>query len=378
MEAPEEPSVTALSVLNKMADQSVRSALVHQPERKTLGQALRLGMVPLRSDLRLAWDLIGLLAVILQSALVVACAMMTHRCHQDELCHADAPGTWLAWMRNLAVSVEAVGAVFFTLDMIVNLRTTYFEADGVTEVIDSRRCAMNYVTRGAFVFDLLCVLPLGKFLEEPISLKKDELTGARRFFQSHPRLRAWWQAVRESKLFKKTKGLVKGLAKAPTNIKKHGKHVAMIGVSNVIRITRVLLRLKIIKVLVVVIRESKFVVSFLKRMSNSERAMRTAVTMYKMKWQHHYISEQQKAIEKVQARVRGKLARRFVLRMAEQQQADLPRDRLLARLNSSPLEGKSGGADCDVELPSSQQAQRSQPRQRRSPSSARKKIEITG
>lgn len=45
-----------------------------------------------------------------------------------------------------------------------------------------------------------------------------------------------------------------------------------------------------------------------------------AVAMVKMRKQHSHLQQEAKAAEAIQARMRGKLARRFALRVAEKRQ----------------------------------------------------------
>ena len=260
----------ATAFLNKITDDLAHNAQekAHR-EVEADSEAWRQGMLPCHSRTRMAWDMIGLVSVFAQAGMLLLASILTFRCKQDVLCNADDDGSFIAALRQTAAQAEWAGSIFFTLDMIVNLRTTYCEADG-TEVVDPGLCAHRYATTW-LGFDLICVLPLGLILDAPVDMVNDELTGMRRVLQKYSRVKAWWGKARGWKSIKITKNLVK----APKIIKKQRHNIAAVrssvGVGRALRVFRLLSRLKVIKVIVVVIKESKFIIKFLKRISTSER-----------------------------------------------------------------------------------------------------------
>jgi hypothetical protein len=304
--------------LRNVSDEAALAAKNQAPKvDESAAAAWRAGLVPLHSSSRLAWDVVGMLAVFCSAGMLLFTSILTHRCQQDVLCNAQDEDTYLALLRRLAVTVEYAASVFFAFDMIVNLRTTYFEADG-TEVVDPRRCAIRYASTW-LAFDLLCVLPLGEilsFIDPPVDMKKDELTGMRKLLQTSSRVKSWWATVRKTKTFKIGKGVF-STAKSAPKIVAHQQTIAAVGLSRLLRVIRLLSKLKILKTISLVVRESKFVISFIKRISRSERAVRMAVAMYKIRKQHRYVHDEVSAAELIQARMRGKLARRFALRVQE-------------------------------------------------------------
>ena len=98
-----------------------------------------------------------------------------------------------------------------------------------------------------------------------------------------------------------------------------------VGVGRALRIFRTLQRLKVIKFIVIVVKESKFLIKFLKRISTSERvshaiartqrddlplisprspsqAVRMAVAMVKMRKQHSHLQQEALAAQAIQVR----------------------------------------------------------------------------
>ena len=55
--------------------------------------------------------------------------------------------------------VEAVLEIFFVIDLILNLRTSYPDSNN-EEIVDGKMIARNYIKTKGFVLDLLSALPI--------------------------------------------------------------------------------------------------------------------------------------------------------------------------------------------------------------------------
>jgi hypothetical protein len=51
--------------------------------------------------------------------------------------------------------------VFFILDIVVNLRTTYYDEEN-EEIVDSKLIITNYISSPSFAIDLLSAFPISE------------------------------------------------------------------------------------------------------------------------------------------------------------------------------------------------------------------------
>ncbi|KAG5190240.1 hypothetical protein JKP88DRAFT_299236 [Tribonema minus] len=118
--------------------------------------ARRWMMLPGRSALRTALEVLDLLLLAAYAAVMLATAVQRHRCALDWACDASADArlaALAAWQGALDAALTASSA----LGVAVSLRTGYIGADGAV-VVDPRRVAWRYATTRAGL-DLLCALP---------------------------------------------------------------------------------------------------------------------------------------------------------------------------------------------------------------------------
>lgn len=250
------------------------------------------------------WDSLGLLLVFYQALWLLHVSYETHRCLRDVTCIADQPGSWLHAARHWAKSIEQIGDAFFMLDILVNLRTGYVEPDG-TEVVDPSRCAARYLSTW-FAVDVLCVLPLDRFL--PLEdLLVDEVTGMRRLLAKLEWIKALWRRIRRWKVVKGAKAL----PKVVHNRRRIQAAIRTGGVARAVQVLRLAKRFKVGRA----VKECKVFFSFVSRIWHSQRFVRHMLALWSMRGGAADGERQRRAASRIQAQLRGRLAQNFVLKL---------------------------------------------------------------